>query len=341
MNPDWPTTNAWRKERRVALRAARLGLSPARRRDVQARVLAHLEAGLPELRAAGAAPVAFYWPFRGEVDPLPLMRRHVEAGGRAALPVVVRRNAPVEFWEWTPATRMVPGVWDIPVPAERHPLAPALVLVPLLGFDDAGYRLGNGGGYYDRTLAALDPCPPTIGVGCALGRLETIQPQPHDVPLDAVVTEAGLRWSPLAAPGGVGPSSPVCYADEAAPEYFGHLSAEDTRALLRRLRRAALGALRQAGEAPVQGELPDVPAALRAARESTLAARLLAHCALHTGDDPTAEPTIESDPASAEPMAAVYTALREALPRLRDEAVHAALAALLEVPGSERAGALP
>ena len=71
-------------------------------------------------------------------------------------------------------------------------LGPTILIVPLLGFDDAGFRLGYGGGYYDRTLAAMQPRPFTVGVGYELGRLPTIYPQPHDIPMDVIVTEAGM-----------------------------------------------------------------------------------------------------------------------------------------------------
>jgi 5-formyltetrahydrofolate cyclo-ligase len=83
-------------------------------------------------------------------------------------------------------------VWDIPIPIERQAVRPTALLVPLVGFDRQGYRLGYGGGYYDRTLAAMDPKPLIIGIGYEIGRLETIHPQPHDVPMDAIVTEAGV-----------------------------------------------------------------------------------------------------------------------------------------------------
>jgi 5-formyltetrahydrofolate cyclo-ligase len=84
------------------------------------------------------------------------------------------------------------GVWDIPVPSNRNPVQPTVLLVPLLGFDTAGYRLGHGGGYYDRTLATVAQKPLTIGIGYELGRLQTIYPQPHDIPMDAIVTESGV-----------------------------------------------------------------------------------------------------------------------------------------------------
>jgi 5-formyltetrahydrofolate cyclo-ligase len=98
----------------------------------------------------------------------------------------------MEFREWRPGIRMVPGIWQIPVPAEGPPVAPDLIWVPLLGFDSAGYRLGYGGGYYDRTLGRASPRPFAIGIGYELVRLASIVPQPHDVAMDAIVTEEGV-----------------------------------------------------------------------------------------------------------------------------------------------------
>jgi 5-formyltetrahydrofolate cyclo-ligase len=91
---------------------------------------------------------------------------------------------------------------------------PSLLLIPLLGFDSQGYRLGYGGGYYDRTLAALRLKPLTIGIGYEAGRLETIQPQPHDIPLDAVVTESGITRFDTQKSGKWAASSPPCYLHE-------------------------------------------------------------------------------------------------------------------------------
>jgi 5-formyltetrahydrofolate cyclo-ligase len=93
------------------------------------------------------------------------------------------------FREWTPGAPMAPGIWNIPVPAEGETLSPTVLLAPLVGFDGCGYRLGYGGGYYDRTLAAAMPRPLAIGVGFEASRLETIHPQPHDIPMDLIVTE--------------------------------------------------------------------------------------------------------------------------------------------------------
>ena len=98
---------------------------------------------------------------------------------------------PLEFRRWSPGVRMERGVYDIPYPADGPAVAPAALIVALLGFDDAGYRLGYGAGYYDRTIASFAQKPLAIGVGFELGRLATIYPQPHDIPMDRILTEAG------------------------------------------------------------------------------------------------------------------------------------------------------
>jgi 5-formyltetrahydrofolate cyclo-ligase len=88
---------------------------------------------------------------------------------------------------------MEPGAYGILVPKENIIVTPDLLLAPMVGFDVAGYRLGYGGGYYDRTFASLSPKPYAIGIAYELSRLETIYPQEHDIPLDVVITEAGAR----------------------------------------------------------------------------------------------------------------------------------------------------
>jgi 5-formyltetrahydrofolate cyclo-ligase len=135
------------------------------------------------------AVLGFYWPIRGELDLRELARRHIEGGGTVALPVVVAKNAPVEFWQWHPGASMRRGFWNIPVPAERRVAAPEALLIPLVGYDAAGYRLGYGGGYYDRTLAGSASRPQCIGVGYDDAQLDTIHPQPHDIPMSLIVTE--------------------------------------------------------------------------------------------------------------------------------------------------------
>ena len=185
----WAEINAWRKAQRGALMAARQALDATAHRSVSRAVLERLDRDFADL-----APrlVGFYWPIRRELDPLPFVRRLIDAGGAAALPMVVGKGQPLEFRRWSPGTKMAVGVYDIPYPAEGPAVAPDVLLVPLLGFDEAGYRLGYGAGYYDRTIASFATQPRLIGVGFELGRLATIYPQPHDIPMDVVVTERGV-----------------------------------------------------------------------------------------------------------------------------------------------------
>jgi 5,10-methenyltetrahydrofolate synthetase len=96
------------------------------------------------------------------------------------------------FRRWTPDTEMALDRHGIPIPATGEELRPDVVLLPLVAFDPQGFRLGYGGGYFDRTLAAMVPRPLAIGVGFELGRVADIRPQAHDIPLDATLTEAGI-----------------------------------------------------------------------------------------------------------------------------------------------------
>jgi len=186
-----PSIAEWRKAERSRLLAARK--EPSREDYVSwsEAIELHLVAQLSRLppRVLGA-----YWPHRDEYDPMPLAAWHAGLGGDVALPAVVMRGQPLEYRPWTPDAPMAPGRFSfgIPEPVNGPVVTPDLLLVPLLGFDAAGYRLGYGGGYFDRTLAAWTGRPRTIGVGFELGRMPTIQPQPHDIPLDAIVTEAGV-----------------------------------------------------------------------------------------------------------------------------------------------------
>jgi 5-formyltetrahydrofolate cyclo-ligase len=231
----WDEVKRWRREQRASLIARRQAIPQEERRRLQPLILDAVERYFPEL-ANGL--VGFYWPFRGEIGPHQLVRRLIERGACAALPVVVEKGQPLEFWAWRPGAPLRRGVWDIPIPDERQVVRPTALLVPLVGFDRRGFRLGYGGGYYDRTLAAMDPQPLTIGVGYELGRLETIHPQPHDIPMNAIVTEAGLvrprpdrdaaerRPAPFADvdedPNSRATyASPPCFMHELDPSYLG------------------------------------------------------------------------------------------------------------------------
>lgn len=185
----WPAVREWRRAQRRRLIALRDGLPASDRTRADRAIRSNLD----RERVLEPVDTAIYWPLPGEFDTRPLMQRVLDLGGRVAVPAIVARNAPLEFWLWDGQSRLQPrGPWDIPAPIVRRPVDPELLFIPLLGFDAAGHRLGNGGGYFDRTLAALDNRPVAIGIGYEHGRLDTIFPQPHDVPLDAIVTENGL-----------------------------------------------------------------------------------------------------------------------------------------------------
>ncbi|MEQ8494134.1 MAG: 5-formyltetrahydrofolate cyclo-ligase [Gammaproteobacteria bacterium] len=171
------------------LRAEREAVPAALRERTAHFVRAVLEHHLPEL---DGACIGLYWPFRGELDLRPLADSLADRAVDFALPVVAAPARPLVFRRWWPGMRMTRGVWGIPVPAAAPEVTPDVLLVPLLGYDDAGYRLGHGGGYYDRTLAAAVPRPLAIGVGYAGARLPTILPQPHDMPMDVIVTDTAL-----------------------------------------------------------------------------------------------------------------------------------------------------
>jgi 5,10-methenyltetrahydrofolate synthetase len=136
--------------------------------------------------------VSLYWPFRGEPDLRGWAEGLVARGARLALPVVVERARPMVFRAWVPGAKLVPGIWNIPVPAEDRRVTPEVVIAPVVGFDPACFRLGYGGGYFDRTLAVLPGAWRAYGVGPDLARLPTIHPQPHDIVLNAVVTPSGV-----------------------------------------------------------------------------------------------------------------------------------------------------
>jgi len=164
---------AWRKARRAELIALRKALAPEVRRAQDERVGKLLLAGFPMLERM---TLGFYWPFNGEVDPRVAVLRLRERGARAALPVVVEKNAPLEFREWTPGVATTRGVFGLPVPQSRV-LVPDAVLMPPVGFDAAGYRL---------------PQPLKIGLARELSRIDTIHPQPHDIPMDFVITPEAI-----------------------------------------------------------------------------------------------------------------------------------------------------
>jgi len=182
-----PTVAQWRKLERQRLVAKRLALGPEARALHAKAIAAELD-GL--ISAHKVQSISVYLPIRGEPDLRWWMHERFERGTRIALPVAVRLGQPLIFREWVPHAPLARGLWNIPYPAEGVELVPEAVLAPLVGFDRAGYRLGNGGGFFDRTLAALHPRPLAIGVGYGFTQIDTIYPQPHDIRMDRIVTEA-------------------------------------------------------------------------------------------------------------------------------------------------------
>ncbi|WP_296372885.1 5-formyltetrahydrofolate cyclo-ligase [Yoonia sp.] len=183
----------WRRAERARLAALREGLGQAGRAQVSDRIVGHLVTVLADRGVGRGCVLSGYWPIKGEPDLRPALSDLHRTGVTIALPVVETRAAPLVFRRWTPQTRLVRGDWNIPVPPpEADELVPDTALAPCLGWADGCYRLGWGGGYFDRTLAALSPRPLTIGVAFSAARLPTIFPQPHDIPLGLILTEDGV-----------------------------------------------------------------------------------------------------------------------------------------------------
>ena len=171
--------------------------------------------------------IGAYWPIKGEFDPLPALYRWQEdaaltaataahltnepaAGDDAAqtatetvanrspckigLPVIDKVHKTLTFHTWYPGCPMEEDAYGIPKPKDTGVVVPTLLFVPCVGFGPGGFRLGYGGGFYDRTLATLQPQPTTVGLGYSNGWVESLTPEAHDVPLDAILSDTGVLW---------------------------------------------------------------------------------------------------------------------------------------------------
>ncbi|MCC5796167.1 MAG: 5-formyltetrahydrofolate cyclo-ligase [Methylophaga sp.] len=180
----------WRQHQRELLIGIRQQLTMPQRQSWQRNshiTLAEVFTSLP------VSSLGFYWPIRAEPDCRDFVAKCTESGWKTALPLIQTTHQALVFRLWTPDCPMENGPWDIPVPKSGDTIKPDVLLIPLVGFDAAGYRLGYGGGFYDRTLASRQPKPLSIGLGFESALLDTIHPQPHDIRLDMIITEGGLR----------------------------------------------------------------------------------------------------------------------------------------------------
>jgi 5,10-methenyltetrahydrofolate synthetase len=184
----WTDVKRWRKSERERLIALRLAIPAEERRRYAERIASELDRLLDDV---SNLVVTAYWPFRGEPDLLDWLDGLRARGATCALPVVIASRTPLVFRTWQRDAALTPGVWKIPVPATGEEVVPDVVIAPLVGFDPGCYRLGHGGGFFDRTLASLARRPRIVGVGYARLALRTIYPQAHDIPMDVIVTEEG------------------------------------------------------------------------------------------------------------------------------------------------------
>lgn len=237
-----PGPAAWRSAQRAKLVCMRELAVEAERTRWDERITSHLVSGF-ELPAGTV--LGFCWPYRNEYDARAALSELGRHGITAALPEVTGKREPLQFRKWWPGAPMHSGAYGIPVPDATEIVMPDVILVPMNGFDSRGFRLGYGGGYFDRTIAALERRVVAIGVAYELAKMESIDPHQGDVAMDFVVTEAGTHVAggvPLVgvdagdcrrcfsallaarrlprATCGPAYSSPVCYARE-FPGYFG------------------------------------------------------------------------------------------------------------------------
>lgn len=183
------------EEAKAALRLAahkrRAAFHPSMRNEAARAAATHFFEAVP---IAKGEVVAGYWPIRDEMDVKSVVARLMDSGQPVCLPVVLGDEQPLELRLWEDGAPLYEAGFGTLAPAEEAPrAAPDVIIMPLLGFDKHGTRLGYGGGYYDRTLAALPKRPRLIGFAFALQEVDVIPREAHDVPLDAIVTEHGVR----------------------------------------------------------------------------------------------------------------------------------------------------
>lgn len=180
-----------KKVLRRQLQAERQGLVDRHRRAMQLQEVLRVWLVSRTEQSIGA-----YWPIKGEFDALPALFRwsEADAGRRIGLPVIDKLTKRLRFHVWYPGCEMEDDAYGIPKPKDTAAFEPALLLVPCVGYGPAGLRLGYGGGFYDRSLGSLEPRPFTVGLAYSNSHVPWLQAEPHDVPLDAILTEEGVAF---------------------------------------------------------------------------------------------------------------------------------------------------
>ena len=180
---------------RASAKARRAAIPVATRQAAAQAIAAHGLSFLPTPPQPGAI-IGGFMPIGEEISPLPLMARLHAAGFRLALPVMVGKGQPLEFRDYTPGDQLIAAVWGIREPTGDQPVVdPDYVLTALLAFDDEGYRLGYGGGYYDRTIAKLRSVKTAVTIGLAFDeqRVDAVPRLDYDERLDWILTPSGAR----------------------------------------------------------------------------------------------------------------------------------------------------
>jgi 5-formyltetrahydrofolate cyclo-ligase len=280
---DWPEVKIWRRTAREKILAARAAIALPIRQTMARRLMERLR----EVLKDRPGPISFYWPIKAEPDLRPLMQELDAAGVALCLPVATKLGEPLTFRPWRKGAPMIRGFWNIPVPATDEVVHPRTLIAPFVGYDGLSYRLGYGGGFFDRTLAKYGAGAQAIGIGWSMFRLKTIQPRPHDIRMTTIVTQTGAMLQD-----DVRAASEVCYIGEADAVYAGYDTPAETAVALESLR----------------GAIPPERVGL------------LDYALWRLDESPDAPPAAATRPPS-EVLAGI-------LPRIRDDALHASIAAL-------------
>ena len=138
--------------------------------------------------------IGAYMPIRTEISPLMAMKKIWQRGYKICVPVVLKDDAPLKFLEWTPETKMVSGAFGAQIPEKSNHLIPDVIITPLAAFDTNGYRLGYGGGFYDRSFEEISNLKKIVAVGFAYSAQEVllVPREATDYKLDAIITEQGI-----------------------------------------------------------------------------------------------------------------------------------------------------